>query len=173
MATTVADSLAVDLTHAALSAAGEQPFFAGDDWELRFQIRRAVLVDDLETTTPVDLTDATIVLTVRDSPHRPVLWTRTTGVACPGADPATDQIVIDADQVDEDPETETGQGWFAVRATSSEVDELLALAVGLRTYEIRARFGPSAGDQDGDVKVVFAGLLEIGQALADPMPAAV
>lgn len=169
MATDVANSLACDLDHATLVAAGEQPFYAGDDWELRFQVRRSVIVDDVETTEAIDLTDAVLVLSVMDAPHRPVLWTRTSGVACTGADPATDQIVIDEDQAAEDEEEETGRGWFSVRATSSEEDAALAAIAGLHRYIIRVRFGAGAGDQDGDVKTVFAGLFEIGAALPEPM----
>jgi hypothetical protein len=121
----------LDLSFAGQDKYGLPRLYPGDTVRWRFQVR-----DDDDQ--PIDLTGYHIVLTARRrlQDTASVLRRRSTDPIV-GASPATDQIVIDADQTAESEDGLTGRGWFQIQFLPL-VDEETALlaAVGQTFYDI-------------------------------------
>jgi hypothetical protein len=134
----------LDLTEAFMREHGLRPPIVGDDIELRFQALTSS--GDAE-----DLSDATIKMTLRKGE---VLVTRQTGVAIAGANPARNEVVIDADQSAE--VGDTGRGWLQVNfaATAAEI-ALLESVKGKADYELVRKLA------SGDQKLLAKGQVEI------------
>jgi hypothetical protein len=121
---TPASGFDVVLSEAYVLAHGGTPLVAGDDLEIRFQVRR--------DGAAVDLTGWTLWWTMRDKEGGTGEFIRRS---------STGQIVLD-DQTTEDEDAGTGTGWCSVVFVAADRTALLAFVGLLRPWPPRGRAPP-------------------------------
>lgn len=162
----IVDPIEQDWTAEWLVEQGFAPYYAGDDWTLRGQVRAYDGPDD-HVGEAVSLSGALIAMAVTTSDHdATVLLTRRSDTDIVGSSPLRRQIAIDADQSAEGGTAlaPTGKGWFTIRFGREAADAAAALlAVGIRPFGVRILFG------DGSKGTWARGHFEIGE----PIPATI
>lgn len=127
------DPMRLDLTRNGLAGTKFPLIVAGDDYALRFSVRKA---DD---SAAVDLTNALVAMTIRVTDQGLVLVSRRTDVEIQSG---LWQILLDDQTTDHGPTGTSGQGWGQVNFHNSE-EEVMIEAAGVRPFDLRANLGSS------------------------------